>query len=654
MLPLKLTKSEKEAATKRITQTLMQEFGAVWSSKWTTQETNYQYLSGKQYTEEQVSYYNRFKRPTNVFNMIFEKLNHIYGEHLLGDQKMRVYAKSGGDAQTAQVWEDYLDYVADKNNLKFEFGRTVLGGWLGMGYDYVRWDNIKDLSGEVHVTNLNELEVGFDSRATSMFLDDAAYVWRSMWYTIDDIMSVIDNMYPQDRTRREKEKRELRKLADAYKEHSDWFGGLDQWEQNNYNSSNFTDEEYGRYRVVEYHEMKYEPAEIMVDPLTTESYIWHILDPERQAMLAKDNPRMVKYELNRQIKRQHIIIPSFSMLYNSRYADVQDGMHDIIPYFPYPYGIRTVDYFGLMQNGRGPQNFINDMMNRTLDIINKGANSQSEILEGAYHNENEIRNFVSSPGLVRLKKREFAGIDAFSRDDPPSFPFATDKLTEEGLMFLERITGASDNMLGQSETNQENASLYAQRVAQAQIKFAVPTMAWKEHKRRVSQKIIKTAQACETGERMLLVHPGTPEQRVVFVNLKYGDQILNNLRAGEYEVLTSDNPTNPMQRAVTFMKKMEIVAKITEIYGPTAGSIIDWRWLLQEADLGDLEKQIARLESTQASMAQAQADQTSLAGIQTSYDLARQQLELEDAGAQQGPVVMNATEQKRTPKPGSK
>lgn len=53
-------------------------------------------------------------------------------------------------------------------------------------------------------------------------------------------------------------------------------------------------------------------------------------------------------------------------------------------------------------------------------------------------------------------------------------------------------------------------------------------------------------------------------------------------------------------------------------------------------------------------MAQAQADQASLTSIQTSYDLARQQLELEDAGVQQGSVNLNATDKQRTPKTGSK
>jgi len=617
---INLTQQEKDEYLSIIGKVFINEMAAGWQDRFDLQTKGYEYLAGEQYTSAEKSYYENQKRPTNVFNMLFEKFNHVLGEYFLGDQKPRVYAKPGGSEQMAAVWEKYLDHVADGNMLDFEIGKAVLAGWINCGVIYPRWSDEREIDGSCVVSRIDEFETIFDSRATDYFLRDAKYLIRSRWLGVDEILEM--KKWGQHKS---KLKTQLR----DYKE-SRYYEGMQDWQVDNANSQYFSDEKNGLYRVVEFHEIVWEDVEVAVDPVMKTADIITIKD-EKRKRLYLESKKLQVIETRERVKKVTEIIPGINFHLDTSYCDVQDGMYDYLFYHPYPYAQYARDFFGMFKNGKGPQDFINDMMNRTLDIVNKSANAGSEVVAEAYENPEVLLQQGANPGYRARKKAQYMGQKTFERHDPAAFPFSTDMLTKEGLEFLDSITGVKANQLGESQTANENASLYAQRVAQAQIKFAVPTFMLKAIKSALYEKIIRNAQANMTGERMLLIQDrdsGKGEQ--IFLNLKIGDEILNDVRAGEYGIMAGDWARNPLTKAAQFMKKMESVGFVSKLFGELAVEAIDFKWLFADSDMGDVQPFVERLLQTQAKLSNMQQQQGQMGNISAAMELAAAQTELEN------------------------
>jgi len=613
---MKIQTEDKLQKVLRITQVTKKEFER-FSKKYKVQKEAYDYLRGKQYTDEEIKYYENLKRPTHIFNAIFEKFNYILGDHFLSDHRQRVYPRAGADPQIAELWENHLDFVHTNNEYKLNIGKILLAGWLGFGVGYIRWSNEKDILGSIVYSDEDEFGLLWDSRAMHPFLDDAKYVIRNRWMTVSDILD-----------QKSWDTKGLKELMDAT-ENSEFL-----WESedmlDNAVDARFQDKKNGMYRVIEFHTIKREMAEIAYDPVKHEAIVLEFKDKRRRDLYLKAHPDFVVMEKKAKIKRVTTVLPSFNWLLQDKKAETQDGTYDIIPYSPYPFAKHTIDYFGLFQLAKSPQDFLNDMENRTLDIINKTVNAPTELVPEAYDNPEDVINYGSMPGLVMLKKKEFLGRDTFRRYDPPKFPFATSNMAQEAKEFLEMLT-ATNELVGREEDKGAPASLYAQKVAQGQVKFAVPKYMFNLFKKRLNEKIIKMTQRNVTTTQWLSVQNPDGTRQHVLVNIPYGDQILNNITVGEYEIVIDSAERNPLAVTVRNNLKREIVQNIlVPLFGPNAAQVIDWDWLFANSDLGDMSKQLEKIKQVLGQMSEQQQEAGALQRLNAILDTTKKNVELQD------------------------
>lgn len=612
-----MSKSDEDAKLHKvglITKIVENEWSIFQQKKWLTQEKGYDYIASRQYSPDEKAYYESQKRPTNVFNVAVEKFNFILGDHFVNDVKQRVFHKAGGSPQTAQAWEDILYHYHSVNDYRMEIGRTVLAGWIGLGALYVRWSDEKDIDGGIVYSNLDEFDVMWDSRARDYFLDDAKYMIRHRWMAVGD----IKKEWPEKQ----------RQIADRIEdmEDSDYMYQRSDWEITAASDPKHCDKKNGKYRVIEFHEKVYEDTEIAVEPETGEANIFNLQDKRRRDMFLKANPKIKIITSRADVKKITTVIPALAVHLGERKADVQDGRYDIIIYHPYPYGRTTIDHFGLSKIIEDPQNFLNDMMNRKLDIMNKTANAGSEILEDAYHNSEDAKRFGAAPGLLLRKKMGFQGQKTYERFDPPQSDPSTSEMLQEAKYFMDIISSTTENMVGRQETSNEPASLYAQRVAQGQIKFAVPTYCLNGVKQRLNQKMIALGQSnIPTNKLFLILDKKTGDSKELYVNLQAGDEILNNLNVGEFEVVVEDSNKNPTAMLVRNERKMQIVQLLTGLLGPMAAAAIDWDWLLGDTDLGDMTQLIERIKKVIQGQLDAQAQQGAIAQTQSILETAKTQ-----------------------------
>jgi hypothetical protein len=594
----------------------------------------YDYIRGVQFSQEALDYYRMQKRYAVAFNVMFEKFNFILGDYYLNDAKQRVYPQPGGDPSIAAIWEDILDHNHSVNDYRAEMGQTVFAGWVHMGGMTVEWCDDYEADGSVVYRNVDENEILWDSQARHRYLDDARYVIRHKWLERETILAYSGWQV-------NKKAIEARMEAQATNE---YLHDLPDWARTAVEDGLYVDTRHNQYKVIEFHEMLWDKVDIAVHPMTGKAHVISQMDEYRLQTYLRANPGVQIISRPARVKKITTIIPALLMIVDERYADVQDGTYDILIYHPYPYGKRTIQNFGLGTLLLGPQDWLNALHNRTADAMARAANGAVDVVAEAYENSDQIRQHGLQPGFVLWRRPQFAGVDTAHYIEGNELPRGYEIMKQDALNFIEMMTVTS-NTLGRSETANEAASLYAQRVAQGQIRFSVPSYVLNGVKTRLNEKMIGIGQMHYANERMFLMTDSrTMEQRKVFVNLHVGEQILNDLTVGSYKVQVDDATKNPTIALVRNALKTELAQFIQSVFGPQAAFAIDWESLLRDGNYGDPETWLEKIKQTIEMMGGSMAQQGALDTMNQMIQTAKMQ-----ADALQGEQMQQGNSNSGTP-----
>lgn len=597
----------------------------VWRTQYDEIEDGYNYLAGEQYTPTTKEWYKSQRRPTRPFNLVFPIFNQVMGDFILNDNKIRVYPKPGGTSKIAHHFENILDqYNFDNDSTQF-LAKVGLAGLNKVGVGYPRWSDELDIAGSLVIDEVDEFEMIHDSRATKDGADDAMYWFRSRMLTKGQIMYEWSHH------------RDMLKEALHDRDQEGYWGVIDEYMTLQINHPDFINEIEGKYRILEFHEIIYETAEVITDMHTGYAEIWS-LEGKKADLYLKAHPDSRITKRRSKVKKIHNIIPALNFLLDSGDADIQDGKPDYITFNAYNYGKRTIKNFGIFKNAKEPQDDFNEWRNTLADLINKAADPGHTFRPDALENPEDVKLYGRSRGvnfMIKPGHRDLKNI--IIQNKIPTIPFGPDQMSQEAAELLMKITGVTANFMGTSETRNEPASLFAQRVQQAKVALVVIYNNWQRFKRRLYQKSIRIVQEHITHEQVFFINnPKTFEQDEIIVNQRIADAIVNDLSQGRYGVVADDMENNPGAKSLRFIQKTEVIETVTSLFGgaivnPAAiSAILDW-WL-SDSDLGDIDKFIEAfskaIQQEAAAGVDAQAKESAFMDTANILDLAKKQLEL--------------------------
>jgi hypothetical protein len=382
---------------------------------------------------------------------------------------------------------------------------------------------------------------------------------------------------------------------------------------------------------------------VAYDPVSRERIILDV-DTEQSARWLKNNPDFKVVKQHAKVKKLVKCIPGFSYLLSDKMAELQDETYDYIPLFAYHYGKSTIEHFGIFKNSFDPQREFNDWHNRTADIINKQSSPTVGYKPSQIINPREVENYgTMTGGLIKFKDEAIIE-QAYKRFDPPAFPSGTDVMQREAMDLLPKILGITPNQMGFSETKQEPAQLFGMRVRQATKALAVIYTNLSRTRKRKSDKILRLMQRYWDKPRVVsILNKEEMSVKELMLNVQIGEQIINDITIGEYEVVMDDTERNPTARALRWELKNQLAQIIMNAFGPTA---IDPEWWLKDADLGDIQEQIDRINQVITGQGQTMQEQEALAGASAMIDLANKR-----SGASAQPATPGTNNNK--PKPAS-
>ena len=589
-----------------------------WAREYDLYEQGYRFLAGKHYTDEQISWYELQRRPTYVWNLVFPIFNSMLGNFLLSQSKDRVYATTTQRPNTAEIFEDLLDNIMIQGGGKDEFSKAMFSGLIKRGWLYPRFSDERELEGSINLSAEDEFDFTFDPRARRYDLMDAVYMTRSRWLTTDRITALWPNH------RRELEE-SLRDVHD-----SKFLEAAADWLRNQAHHKDWVDYKSGQYRVLEFHYRTIKPTEVVADTVTGNMEILRLSGKKRDLFL-RANPTYRIVERTAPLIDVLTVVPAINFRLEKKEAEIQDGYFDYFPFSAYNYGMNTIENFGIIQNAVGPNKDFNDRRNRSLDIMNKIANAGTLAKPDQILNWGTVKQRSNEPGLIKEVEKNARLDDVWRREEAPSYPAGEGQLAQEEFQLLHRITGVTENYVGQTQSQQENASLFAYRVRQAEKSMFIIERNIRNWRRNVMNRVIKLIQKYYDTERVLLIHPPGKDPRTIALNLQLGDQVVNDVTQGDYRILVSSEEQNPTAKYSRWLQKWEIAQIL--LNDPQLGAdAMDWEWLFQEADLGEvdmlIQKIMNKLNQTRTMVGNAQA----MADAQNLMTAARQKVDMEEGG----------------------
>ena len=557
----------------------------IWRTKYDESEDGYKYLANEQYDPKRREWYKLQRRPTRSFNLIFPIFNQVMGDFILNDQKVRVYPRANGEPKVAATFEDLLDHYNFDYDIKNVMARVGLAGLIRAGVAYPRWSDEFELAGGLVIDDTDEFELMHDSRAYKDGAEDALYWIRSRMLSKAQIMAYWSH-----------HKTKLNEwLVDRDEEGR--YSEISEFMSLNISHPDFLNEIEGKYRVMEYTQMKWERRDVTWDTVSNDMEVWS-LEGAKADFYLRTHPQIKIIQKNVKVKKKHTVLPAFNFLLDSEYTDIQDGKPDYMLFSAYNYGKKTINNFGIFKNARDPQDDFNEWRNQLSDLINKAANPGHTYIPALLENPRDVEMYGRQPGIDFKVRREGASVgveNIIKRNDIPELPFGPDTMSMEAAEFLMKVTGVTQNLMGRSESKSEPASLFAQRVRQAKVSLVVIHTNWQRFKRRLYQRSIRLIQENMTTERYFAItNPRTLKQKEIIVNQRIGDMIINDLSQGTYGVVAEDLESNPGAKAIRFMQKTEVVQTVTSLFG---GAVVNPQaiasgieWWLSDSDLGDIDK----------------------------------------------------------------
>lgn len=597
----------------------------VWRTQYDEIEDGYNYLASDQYTAPKREWYKTQRRPSRPFNLVFPIFNQVMGDFIMNDQKTRVYPKPGGTSKVAHHFENILDQYNFDNDSKAFLSKVGLAGLNKQGVAHARWSDENDPAGSLVIDEVDEFEIMHDSRATKDGADDAMYWIRSRMLTKAQLMHEWSHH------------RAMLNEALHDRDQEGYWGEIDEYMSLQINHPDFINEIEGKYRVMEFHEIRYETTEIITDIATGYSEIWS-LEGNKADLYLKTHPDSRITKKRDKIKITHDIIPGLNFLLNSRKADIQDRKPDYVTFNAYNYGKRTIKNFGIFKNAKEPQDDFNEWRNTLADLIAKTSDPGHTFKPSDLENPEDVKLYGGSKGINFMVKPSVRDIRAsIIQNQTPALPFGPDQMSQESAEFLMKITGVTPNFMGTAETRNEPASLFAQRVRQSKVALVVIHNNWQRFKRRLYERSIRIMQEHITEEQIFMInHPKTFEPEEIIVNQRIADVIVNDLSQGRYGVLAEDMESNPGAKSLRFIQKTEVVQTVTALFGgaivnPGAiGAILDW-WL-SDSDLGDIDKFVETfakaVQQEQEGQVDAAAKEAAFLDTESILKLAKMQLEL--------------------------
>lgn len=493
---------------------------------------DYDFYSGKQWTDEQISEMEEFKRPSAVFNLIEAMIDSVCGFEVANRQEVRYIPRQEGQSAVNQLLTSAAHWFRDQTNAEDEdsdaFKDCAITG-VGCTETFIDYESNPD--GDPVTTRIDPLEAFPDKDARKPNYDDKKRVWRIRKYSVDEAQAMFPEADVRDldaswATDRNSEVRGVNDPLDDYDGHED-------------RPQNRPD-----CTIVECQFIEREPFMRYVDSQTGEEVVMS----EKQFTTLVDRLEKIPPET---LLLQGISIPKGAIKqYRKVFRRVFLGRvilnpdNEALPApntFTYNFITGKRDrnkgtFYGLVRAMKDPQRWTNKLFAQIIHILNSNAKGGLLAERGAFENDRDAQKdyakadsiVFTNPGAIR-DQRIMAKPQA-------GFPQGQAEMLQFAMGSMPRVTGINLEFLGMRDANQPGVLEMQRREAGVTI-LATLFDNLRRYRKAQGKLMLALIQRYLSDDRLVKV--SDDPSNVQFLPLNRTSTL------GEYEVIIDDAPQSP-------------------------------------------------------------------------------------------------------------
>ena len=533
--------------------------GAVESwQKWREEaQEDFNFVTGKQWTDEELAEFKRQKKPALVINRIRPLINILTGWQKSNRFDISFLPRTGDDIQLAELREGVTKYVMDKCSFEVHesevFQDCGIGG-LGWFFVHYKFDYELD-KGQASVDRVDPFSVYCDPEAHELDFSDAKFICRARWADKDELIQLFPD-------KAEEIENNYSLYDPIEKEFSDRVYIDPMW----YNS------ELKKVRVVECWYKEH----------ATQTMIYTV--DGQKIPFTEENQEQINFLMTQGAVVDYHDIPVINVrcctfFDRTLLEDIPSPyQHKEFPYVPMIYhyfGVGDVPA-GFVRSLKDPQRELNKRRIQELHILNTTSTGGGFVEEGAMSPEQfqEFEEKNNIPG--HFNKVMPGGIAKILEREPKSPPAGVIQAEQQAASDLLTISGINENLLGTDipsgssgraiELKQHQAITHlsvifdALRTAKKKIAFLL----WGSTGRAGIIPQFYTAEEVyriqsENGQKFVPVN-----QQVAMQDPLAGTviQTMNDLSVGDFDIVVSDIESSTTQRRAKAMLFTDAASKI--------------------------------------------------------------------------------------------
>ena len=575
------------------------------------------YYQGEQWDSSDIAALDAEGRPALTINTILPTINTVLGEQVNRRADIRFKPRRGAEQETADTLTKLFSQIADNNKLDWVEQQVFTDGLImdGRGYFDVRIDFSDNMQGEVRITAKDPLDIILDPDAKEYDSTTWNEVFETKWMTLDE----IEELYGKEQADK------LLFIAengqtygrDSVEYYETRYGDTDDTDDYIGTSTTGYGDEYRSVkalRVIERQYKKLHRIDCFVDKQNGD------MRPVPENWSAAKTKKFAKqYDLDlysKMKKRVRWTVTCDKVVLFDDWSPYDE--FTIVPYFAY---FRRGRPFGMVRNLLSPQEQLNKVASQELHIVNTTANSGWLVESGSLTSMQveDLEEHGAETGLVLEYNR---GSTPPGKIQPNQIPTGLDRISLKAANNIKEISGINDSMLGTDSAEVSGVAIQAKQ-NRGIVMIQVPLDNLKKTRLYLAEKVLNIIQQYYTEERVIMIANGEAsgdmeQNEMMVINQQVGDQIINDITIGEYDVVVNTTPARDSFDEVQFAEALNL---------RQVGVAIPDDAIVQYSNLND-KAELARRIRTLTGQEPPSPEQQQLLQIQQQFQFQQLQLEI--------------------------
>ncbi len=502
------------------------------------------YFAGQQWDERIRKKLESQGKPVLTINKTLATMATIFGEQIESRADITFKQFRNGNPETASALDKVYLQIANVNKLDWRESEVGADGFItSRGFYDVRMSFSDNMQGEVEITVPNPKNVGIDPDAEDYDPDTWKDVCVTKWLTPTDIATLYNEK--DAKYLEEKQGSDYPTSWDSIER--DVIGGHEGMPDDQSNQ----DPKHRRIRVIERQHKKLRNAPHFVDMATGATRpVPSTWDDDRIAFAKERFGLSVIPRIAEQIRWT---VTADDVVLHDDWSPYR--YFTIVPFFPFFRRGRTI---GIVEHLLSPQDLLNKTLSQELHVVNTTANSGWKIKAGSLQNMDaeELEARGAETGLV-LELNNPADAEKIQ---PNSVPTGLDRISFKADEYMKDVSGVSDSLRGFDRADVAAKAIQAKQAA-GSINLAKPFDNLARTRHLLAHRVLNLVQTYYTEERTIQVTGtglGAETEEITLNQITPEGDIINDLTAGEYNVVVTPAPTRRTQQEGQFQQALEM------------------------------------------------------------------------------------------------